>query len=718
MEIKEKEFSIHTEKIFDWWEVEDNIQDIMLLDEKKKDGKIEVYNTPISFDIETTNFYDEIADAKLATMYVWQFGIKDYVFMGRTWDDYKDFLQILKRKLYINPNRRIIVYIHNLAFEFQFLSRQFEWEKVFSIDKRKPLYALTNDGIMYKCSYRLSGKSLKMVGDGLTKHTIRKMSGDLDYSLIRNRSTPLSEKEKQYCYNDVKIVNAYIEECIEEEKGDITKIPLTKTGYVRRYCRQKCFGNGNHKSKGYKQYKRMIKKLTLEYEEYKMLKLAFAGGYTHASCWYSTKKLNDISSYDITSSYPTVMISEKYPMSKGMFVFVNPNEEEIDYYCKHYCCLFEIEFIGLKSVFPIENYLQFAKSYHQVDTTQDNGRVYDSKEFAITITDIDWQIIKETYIWKSLRIRNFIIYRREYLPTAFVKTVLELYEQKTVLKNVEGMEKEYLRLKELLNSLYGMIVTDPCREEIIFNEKIPEMWNSEKPDIETAIDSYNINKQRFLFYPWGVWVTAYARKNLWDVILQLGSDYVYTDTDSVKIKNREKHLDLFSYRDKLIVEKLEKALNYHKFDSLLIHPKNKFGNVETLGLWEYEDTYKIFKTLGSKRYMSYNDKKGLTLTIAGVHKTKARDYLLNKFDNDIEAIFDYFTDSEENENKFIIPKGYSGKTQATYYDFPIDGILTDYLGHTDEYHEKSCVNISEGDYTLSLTDKYLEYLKGWKNVSE
>lgn len=60
-------------------------------------------------------------------------------------------------------------------------------------------------------------------------------------------------------------------------------------------------------------------------------------------------------------------------------------------------------------------------------------------------------------------------YKKDYLPTPFVKSILHLYESKTKLKGVEGKEVEYLNSKEMLNSCYGMSVTNPLRDEFTYN---------------------------------------------------------------------------------------------------------------------------------------------------------------------------------------------------------------------------------------------------------
>ena len=211
-------------------------------------------NVPVSFDIETTSFYrDEYGETysydryiklggkqtkfeKCSVMYVWQFGINGYTVMGRTWEEFLDMMETVVRLLKLSQDRRIIVFIHNLSYEFQFIRELFVWEKVFSIDLRKPIYAITKDGIEFRCSYLLSGYSLAKLGEQLHTYKCEKMVGDLDYSLLRHTGTPLTQKEIGYCINDIKVVMCYIEELIEQYKG-ITKLPITKTGFVRKYCR-------------------------------------------------------------------------------------------------------------------------------------------------------------------------------------------------------------------------------------------------------------------------------------------------------------------------------------------------------------------------------------------------------------------------------------------------------------------------------------------------
>ena len=230
--------------------------------------KITYYNIPAAFDIEVSSFYQN--GEKRACMYIWQFGILNWGTYGRTWDEYISFLEVLSTVLGLDSSHRLVIYVHNLAYEWQFFRKRFGWDKVFFLDNRKPVYAITG-GYEYRCSLKLSSKSLRKVGQDLQKYKCEKKMGDLDYSLVRTSKTPLTEKELGYCEADIRVLLSYIQEKIESD-GDISLIPLTNTGYVRNYCRKACY-------KRWRRYRNLMDSLVLTPEEYSQLKRGFGGGF-------------------------------------------------------------------------------------------------------------------------------------------------------------------------------------------------------------------------------------------------------------------------------------------------------------------------------------------------------------------------------------------------------------------------------------------------------
>lgn len=678
--------------------------------------KLKYFNVPCSFDIETTSFFrstgnDKEEPEKLATMYVWTFGIMGAVIIGRSWEEYENMINHLAKILDLNENKRLMIYCHNLAFEFQFMRKHFEWSKVFAIENHKPIYAITANGIEYRCSLLLSGYSLAKLAENLQTYDIKKLVGDLDYSLMRHCKTPLTTQELAYCVNDVKIVMAYIAECIDQS-GNIAKIPLTKTGYVRNYCRNSCFYTpGKTKKEDYKrlEYSRIINRLRLTEDEYKQLKRAFQGGFTHANSFCYGKVISDVTSYDFTSSYPSVMLAEQFPMGSSERID-NISREKFYKSLSLYCCVFDIEFINIRPAVWFEHYITRSRCYNvSPDCQTDNGRVVKASVLCTTITEQDFLIIRKFYKWDKFRVSNFRRYKKGYLPTDFVKAILKLYQDKTTLKDVEGKEVEYLNAKEMLNSCFGMCVTDIVREEFIY-ENSHWLDSSEKPpiDYETSITKYNNNRGRFLFYPWGVWVTAYARRNLFSGILEFAGDYIYSDTDSIKGKNAKAHERYIKDYNARIRKQLQYAMEYHKIPIDAIEPKTKDGISKCLGVWDFDGHYSRFKTLGAKRYLvQYSDdernkKKNrgqYMLTVAGLNKQNAIKYLCR--DNNP---FEEFSENLE------VPKEFTGKNIHTYIEDMKEGELTDYTGVTAHWRELSAINLDTADYSLKISREYSDYL--------
>lgn len=669
--------------------------------------KKQYFNIPCAFDIETTSTY--INGEKRAFMYAWTLNINGVSIIGRTWEQFDKCLDVIKEKLFLNEERLFIIYVHNLSYEFAFIGKRYVWEKVFSIDKRKPIYARTVDGIEFRCSYLLSGYNLATVGKNLQKYKVQKLVGDLDYSKIRHSETPLTGKELRYLINDGRVVVSYIQEEIERN-GNIAKIPLTKTGYVRNACRRNCFSK-SHRTKAGAAYRKRIKRLTLTLDEYELLKQAFTGGFTHANPWYTDKIVKNVKSFDFTSSYPSVMVCEPYPMGKGELI-EDITKDEFEYSIKNYCCVFYAKFENVHSRIMYDNPISSSKCLNLKNAVLNNGRVVSADSFILALTNIDYDVYKKFYTWdkKKFGVTKFYRYKAGYLPREFVDSILSFYEDKTRLKNVEGMESEYLHAKENVNSCFGMAVTDILRALITYdpkhkNKKTKELepWFEADIDRQEEIDKYNTNSQRFLFYAWGIFVTSYARRNLFSAILAVGNDYIYADTDSVKIRNYEKHKAYFEAYNKQISGRLENACKYHGFDVNRVRPKTVKGIEKPLGVWDDETkngAYPVFKTLGAKRYM-YLDKGELHVTLAGSNKINTAKYLQETYGK-YYAFYKF-------DDKMKIPPTHSGRRSMNYIDFETSGNVTDYLGNEGTFHELSSVHFETTEYNLSITDNYIKY---------
>lgn len=667
----------------------------------KYKNKSQLANVPCVFDIESSSFYDDNNEKKCC-MYAWVFGINGRCIRGRTWIEFIDVLKTISKFYKLDVKKRIVIYVQNLGYEFQWFRKYFEWENVFAMDNRKPIYAITKDGIEFRCSYLLSGYSLEVLGDNLVKYKVNKKVGDLDYSLVRHSLTPLSEKEWGYILNDGLVVMAHIQEEIER-LGDISKLPLTKTGYVRELVKEKCLHGDD---RWY--FTKLIKSLELTPDTYRQMKRTYMGGFTHANINYVGKTISNVHSFDFSSSYPAVMLSEKFPMSSP-FPLQIKDENDFIKKLNAYCCMFDCVFYNIRSIASYENYISISRCLDKENYIVNNGRVVEADMIKVSLTEQDFFIISKLYTWDSIEITNFYGMFADYLPKDFVLTILELYKDKTELKGLEGKEVEYLVSKGMINSCYGMCVTDPCREENTYNNE----WINKKPNIDELIEKYNSNRNRTLYYAWGIWVTAYARRNLFSGICEFKNDYIYSDTDSIKVLNIEKHMNYINDYNEKIKEKVEKCLQRYAIDISMAYPKTIKGVVKPLGVWDYEGKYDRFKTLGAKRYITETEGK-LSITIAGVSKKSGVNYLIHNFKNN-DNIFDNFKEDlyfPPHYDKDGIDCNGSGKLLHTYIDDYMEGFVIDYLGNQYKYCEQSGIHMENTDYTLGLDHEFLKLILG------
>ena len=440
----------------------------------------------------------------------------------------------------------------------------------------------------------------------------------------------------------------------------------------------------------------MMKRLVLSPDEYQQLKRAFQGGFTHANAFATGKVIDKVTSKDFTSSYPAVMCSRQFPMSAAEDVDIT-SIEQFNRNLSKYCCLFDVEFTGLRSILWNESYISISRCWHSEQATINNGRVVSAASVALTITEQDYFIIKRFYSWENMRIGNFRRYKRGYLPRDLVNAILTLYQDKTQLKGVKGKEVEYLKSKEMLNSCYGMCVTDIVRNEVEYKEG---EWQEVPANLEKSIAEYNEGRGRFLFYAWGVWTTAYARANLFTAIISIGDDYIYSDTDSVKITNIEDHQDYFEKYNKAVGEDLKKAMKFQGIDFEKTRPATIKGEQKPLGEWDLDGHYTRFKTLGAKRYMVEEDGE-ISITVSGLNKKTSVPYIMAASRGEP---FEFFDDD------MYIPPEHTGKMIHTYIDDEIEGDIIDYLGARGHFHELSCIHLEPAEYSLSMSAEYVDYI--------
>lgn len=552
----------------------------------------------LTLDIETSTLSRD-----LNIMYVWMVCYNNlFCVYGRTWDEFMSFM--MRVKMSIPEGSNAICFIHNLSYEFQYIRGLFDFTKedVFCLKSRKVLRAFAGN-IEFRCSYLLSNLSLSNFCKKYnTAH--KKLDGDeFDYSVTRYPWTELTNKELEYCITDTVCLAEAIIKLNNFHKDNWYTMPLTSTGFVRRKCKNVLAPLRNS----------VIRDQSPTLDIMLCLKKAFRGGNTHANRYYSTKLIGPVWSYDIQSSYPAVIVNERFPMTK--FVRVESDFFSFKRLIKNNqkALLFTIciENVKLSKEWWGFPYIPVSKcrGYNIKDIKLDNGRILEAKYLEISLTDIDYKIICEEYNFSIVSIRELYISDYGILPKAFRELVISFFKDKTELKGVAGQEDFYMLAKEFVNSIYGMMVQDPLKSRILYDN-----YDYIKDDTG-YYDIFNeyIDSKYWIPYQWGVWVTAWARRRLEDGLIIAGEMGVYCDTDSIKAVEP---LDFSFFNEGRI--KICKRSGGFAYD--------RNGKIQYMGIFDDDGKYTRFVTFGAKKYCFEKDGE-VGVTISGVGKKKGAEEL-------------------------------------------------------------------------------------------
>lgn len=611
----------------------------------------------ISFDIETSRL--PCGDA---LCYIWQLNVGAILVVGRTLED---FSLELDKMLQACPDDKITIWVHNLSYEFQFLAGvlSFEDDSVLIVKNRRILQAKYKN-IVFKCSYMLSNMSLDKWAKALNV-PVAKAVGMLDYSVVRYPDTILSLHELYYCIMDVVVLNACVIQQADMYGDSLKSMPATSTGYVRRDAKE-ALKSGDY---CYEDCKPDIEELLL-------LKEAFRGGNTHANRYYTGKVIENVGSYDLSSAYPAEMLKPIFPIGRAHHVHkrgnTNMKKKLLRLINDNRCILFRVKMsnIHLKKYWEPVPYLAAAQCRRMKKPVFDNGRILMADYLEAAFTELDWDIMARQYDFDYEIIGDIVWYEKGYLPEEYLDVVKKYYNLKTALKGVDAYE--YLKSKNKLNSLYGMLVQNPIAEQIVWRDND---YHIEDVSPQELLEEYS--KRAVMDYQKGVWVTAGVRHRLQEAVDLIGTDVVYCDTDSVKYHGEHdlsvlNNINIYSAQD-------------------------RNGNEHPIGLFEYEDDNysEKFITWGAKKYCGQNG-GDLHLAVSGVHKQKGAVELARK--GGLAAF----------KPGFIWKQ--AGGVTLYYNDIPrANYCISD---KNQRYKITRNVLIADSTYTLSLARDYYNLLQG------
>lgn len=646
---------------------------------KKYDHTRDYITAACGFDIETTKI--KTPERELSFMYIWQFAINNYIIIGRTWPEFVGLINRIIKINHLNDKRRLIIWDANLGYEFSFFCKWFDISEMFAKTSRHPITCTINGCIEFRDALSITNTSLRKLAK---MYTVTQKTNDLDYTMIRNSKTKLTEKEMLYCINDVRILAEFAIVMFNEYILKYRYIPITASNLIRRKIKRRI------KNKQKMQF--IIGSQFPGLKEYElMINYLFRGGVSHSNAIYVDMPIVDdhLEIRDFTSSYPAVMLQKYVPVSNFKTVI-----DDFHNYLNTHCCkiLLKLTHVVSKTTHSLESKNKILD--YSNDAVFDNGRLHSADYIVVYLTELDYANYQRYYNFEVDTVYKCEIATRGYLPEYLTKSLADDYTLKNKLKTelkTSGIDPdtvpEYARVKADINTYYGVCVTRMHMMQDVYD-------NDKGWDCIRNFDYKKEVEKAFLLPQWGIWVTAHARYNLMQCIADIteiaGNVVMQYDTDSIILKRNkttDKYFDGYN-------EKIYKA-NAAVCDRLGLD----YDIFYNLGEWDVKCHPTKIKCMGAKRYIYTKENGSIVTTIAGLPK-KALNDLCNDTGKDPYNVF---------ENKMHFGVDTSQKLRVDYIDEPTSFEIMDYQGNLETMHEKTSCVLTETEFQMNITPEFLDY---------
>ena len=353
-----------------------------------------------------------------------------------------------------------------------------------------------------------------------------------DYDRYREVGYIPTKEEIEYCYQDTHIITIAMKNDMEQ-------------GHTKLTLASDCFVDLKKRIVFDKWYPKIARHID------ESIRPALKGGCTYLNPKYANEELDNIWVFDETSEYPSVTVRKPLPFG---IPFIRDDPEDNLYVVK-----FKTDFELKKGMMPT---LQIKGNFRFTPTeflTSSNGQV------ELILTSVDYELFKKHY---------HVYYEYDHEYTCFESKVgiqspyVNYWYYKKVKAGLDKLDYEYWIAKIRCNNSWGKLTSNPQHVNMI-----------------PYLDEFNnlkfikeITEGEPIYLPHGLFVTAWARKELIDCCQMNYNDFVYCDTDSIHCLRKPK---LNKDSKKLPIE--DDIVNL-----LNEYGKDRYDAKYVLGAWKHE----------------------------------------------------------------------------------------------------------------------------------
>ncbi len=485
-----------------------------------------------------------------------------------------------------NSHKTKTIYFHNLKFDGPFIV-DFLLRNGFKHSTERKLYAkefstmISNTGVWYEIkvcykhygtrgvftyfrdSYKKIPFSVERIGKAFDVGDVK---GEIDYNKYRKQPYKMTDEEIEYMWSDVRIIARALKEQYKQGLDKMT-IGSDAMGSFKEIITPD-------------KYKYLFPQMDVTIDT--DLREAYKGGWVYLKPEYSGVTLYNVVQLDVNSLYPYSMYSPHLLPYGEPIYFDGKYVEDKNYplYIQYISVRMTLKKDHLPTI-QIKNNWRFVATEYLTDTGDE------PVELALTSIDL------------KLLLDHYDIHEITYLEGFKFRATTGLFDEyidywSSIKETSTGVLRELAKL--MLNNLYGKFGTNPKRKNKIpyydFDEEIVKYNDSEEFETKTS------------YVAMASYITAHARNKTIRTAQMFYDNFVYADTDSIKLVNTS-------------LEEVSKVLD--------IHPTR-------LGAWADEGTAFKFKALRPKTYVVEDVEGNTDIKCSGLPKKARKNITFNAFD--------------------------------------------------------------------------------------
>ncbi len=474
-------------------------------------------------DFETTTAKQYLIDKCVK---VWAWGIKSFNTNTPQLDAYGVGIETFINYTFSDRKNKLIYFHNGSGFDFEFILpyiyknqkalaiQKFEYvtnsagktyriiiSKIFTHNKKGKKIRPKEVSIEFNCSILLLNQSIAKLGKELKISGLKKE--EIDYHKIRNYKTKkdITPEELSYLEKDIEIQRLAMLEFLEISKNPRITIGATSYAAWNEQINKKF----HFPTKLVPAFKK---------EEYIHLRQWYHGGYVYVNEDIRNKEIETVSSFDVNSLYPYVMIDRPLPFGYPI-KNIKPYMKDVNN--TDYFHLIEVKVKHAKVKDKIPPFLGIKK---------DNDPAFKyEKELhneTLYLTTPTYKLFKEHYTSSiEYEVIRYVFRTRNDLFKEYID-----HWMKVKVDNDDNYKRNVAKL--YANNIYGKFA-----EHILKISKRITGVNKESGVLEFEKVEDWMNLSRYL--PVGEAITAYAKEILINAIVANKERFLYCDTDSIHI---------------------------------------------------------------------------------------------------------------------------------------------------------------------------------------